>query len=140
MTEFVNLRLIVIMKKKPTENFVYDIESLAYDIYKYFGKQIDNFTGILKPFHPINKLVEHHLNISFLYPLLVDIPLKTNTKLNQQEKHMVERALDFLKENDTKYFYSLYLLPENVCTPNDFDTITRLIKKGIFRPYKKLEE
>jgi len=140
MTEFVNLRLIVIMKHKPSENFGYDIESLAYDIYKYFGKQIDKFTGILKPFHPINKLVEHHLNVSFLYPLSVDLSLKSKTKLGQDEKKMVKRALDFLKENNSNYFYSLYLLPENMCTPNDFDIITRLIKKGIFRPFQKLEE
>ncbi len=140
MTEFVNLRLIVIMKQKPSENFGYDIESLAYDIYKYFGKQIDKFTGILKPFRSINKLVEHHLNVSFLYPLSVDLSLKYKTKLGQDEKNMVKRALDFLKENNSNYFYSLYLLPENKCTPNDFDTITRLIKKGIFRPFQKPEE
>ena len=140
MTEFVNLRVIVILKQKPSENFVYDIESLAYDIYKYFGKQIDKFTGILKPFHPINKLVEHHLNVSFLYPLSVDLSLKSKTKLVQDEKNMIEKARNFLKENDSKYFYSLYLLPENMCSPNDFDTITRLIEKGVFRPFHKPEE
>ncbi|MBY9020184.1 MAG: hypothetical protein KGD67_03930 [Candidatus Lokiarchaeota archaeon] len=140
MTDFVNLRLIVIMKQKPSENFVYDIESLAYDIYKYFGKQIDKFTGILKPFHSMNKLVEHHLNVSFLYPLSVDLSLKTKMKFSQDEKNMYERAIDFLKENNSNYFYTLYLLPENVCTPKDFDTITRLIKKGVFRPFQKSEE
>jgi hypothetical protein len=140
MTEFVNLRLIVILKHKPSENFIYDIESLAYDIYKYFGKQIDKFTGILKPFHPIHKLVEHHMHVSFLYPLSIDLSLKTKSKLSQDEKHMVERASKFLKENDAKYFYSLYLLPENACTPSDFETINRLIKKEVFRPYMKLEE
>ena len=140
MTEFVNLRLIVIMKQKPSENFIYNIESLAYDIYKYFGKHIDKFNGMLKPFQAINKLIEYHLNVSFLYPLSVELSLKSKMKLSQDEKNMVERALDFLKENDSKYFYSLYLLPENMSTPNDFDTITRLIEKGVFRTFHKPEE
>lgn len=140
MTEFVNLRLIVIMKQKPSENFIYDIDSLSYDIFKYFGKEIDKFTGILKPFQAINRLVEHHLNTSFLYPLSVNLSLKSKMKLSQNEKSMVEKALNFLAETNSKYFYSLYLLPENTCSPNDFDTITRLIKNGIFQPYQKTEE
>jgi len=140
MTEFVNLRLIVIMKQKPSENFIYDIDSLSYDIFKYFGKEIDKFTGILKPFHAINRLVEHHLNTTFLYPLSVNLSPKSKMKLSQNEKSMVEKALNFLAETNSKYFYSLYLLPENTCSPDDFDTISRLIKNGIFQPYQKIED
>ncbi|MFW9951806.1 MAG: hypothetical protein ACFFKA_16945 [Candidatus Thorarchaeota archaeon] len=140
MTEFVNLRLIVIMKQKPSENFIYDIDSLSYDIFKYFGKEIDKFTGILKPFQAINRLVEHHLKTSFLYPLSVNLSSKYKMKLSQNEKSMVDKALNYLRETNSKYFYSLYLLPENACSPDDFDTITRLIKNGIFQPYQKIEE
>ena len=39
-----------------------------------------------------------------------------------------------MKENDFDYFYSLYLLPDNACSPKDYETILNLIEKGIFKP------
>jgi hypothetical protein len=46
---------------------------------------------------------------------------------------MVDRALKFMKESRFDYFYSLYLMPENVCTPKDYKTILDLMSKGIFQ-------
>ena len=45
MTEFVNLRLILIMKQHPSSNFLFSLEDLAYDLYKYYGEHIDQFNG-----------------------------------------------------------------------------------------------
>jgi len=132
MVEFVNLRIIIIMKENPSKNFLYSIESLAYDIYKNYGKLIDQFSGNLQPFRGIKDIVEKHLNITLLYPLQIVIPKKA--ELNQNEKEMIKRALDFMKQNKFNYFYTIYLLPENVCTPKDYEAILSLIKKGIFRP------
>jgi hypothetical protein len=132
MTEFVNLKLIIIMGKNPSKNFLYSIESLAYYIYKYYGKLIDNFNGVLAPFQGISKLVEKILNVSFISPL--EISLNKNIKLNQDEKEMVNRASKFMQENNFDYFYSLYLLPDNACSPKDYETILKLIEKGIFKP------
>ncbi len=132
MVEFVNLRIIIIMKENPSKNFLYSIESLAYDIYKNYGNLIDQFDGNLKPFRGIKNLVEKHMNITLLYPLKIVIPKKAD--LNQNEKEMIKRALDFMKQHKFNYFYAIYLLPENVCTPKDYEAILSLIKKGIFRP------
>lgn len=135
MTEFVNLKLIIIMGKNPSENFLYSIENLAYYIYKYYGKLFDNFNNVLKPFQGIGKLVEKILHISFISPLTIQI--YKNVKLTLNEKDMVDKALKIMRENDEKYFYSLYLLPENQCSPKDYKTILKLIEKGIFRPTEK---
>ncbi|MFX1496894.1 MAG: hypothetical protein ACFFBH_05180 [Promethearchaeota archaeon] len=135
MTEFINLRLIVIMKSNPTKNFLYSIESLAYHIYKYYGKLIDDFQGNLKPFRSIQKLIDSDLNVSFRYPLRVSI--SKNFKLNQSEKDMIKKATTFMKDNDFTYFYAIYLLPENECGPKDYETLLSLIKKGVFVPVKK---
>ncbi|MFX1597246.1 MAG: hypothetical protein ACFFBK_14405, partial [Promethearchaeota archaeon] len=132
MTEFVNLRLIIIMDKNPSKNFYYSVESLGYYIYKYFGELLEKFQGNLKPFRSIEKLVEKTLNVSFIYPL--QIKVNKNLKLSQREKEMVKKASTFMKENNFDYFYSLYLLPDNVCSPKDYGTILNLIEKGVFQP------
>ena len=137
MTEFINLRLIVIMKSNPSKNFLYAIESLAYHIYKYYGKIIDKFEGNLKPFRSIQKLIDSDLNLSIRYPLVLS--MSKNIKLTQDEKEMVKKASKFMKENNFNYFYAVYLLPDNVCGPKDYETILSLIKKGIFQPNKELK-
>ena len=108
------------------------MEDLAYDIYKHYGEEIEKFTGILKPFHDMNVLIEKHLNTSFLYPIkIVENP---KIKLNMSEKEMISKARTFMKENNFNYFYSLYLMPENTSTPKNYQTIFNLIEKGIFQP------
>jgi hypothetical protein len=131
MTEFVNLRLIIIMKESPSKNFLYTIESLAYDIYHYYGKLLDEFQGNLVEFQGIRNLLEEHLEISFLYPLTINYSLKM--KLTQLERDMIKNASDYMRDNHLNHFYSIYLLPENACTPKDFEAIRQLIKKRIFK-------
>jgi hypothetical protein len=83
----------------------------------------------------MNELIEKHLNVSFLYRLkIVENP---KIKLSKSEKEMVAKARTFMKENKFDYFYSLYLLPENACTPKDYQSIFDLIEKGIFQPTEK---
>ncbi|MFX0075710.1 MAG: hypothetical protein ACFE96_09720 [Candidatus Hermodarchaeota archaeon] len=134
-TDFVNLKLIVTLKETPSSNFKFIMEDLAYDIYKNYGEEIDKFTGILKPFHNMGELIEKHLNIRFLYPL--EIVEKPKIKLNASEKAMVSKARNFMEESNFSYFYSLYLMPANTCTPKDYEVIFSLIEKGVFRPTKK---
>ena len=110
------------------------MESLAYYIYKYYGSLIDKFDGGLKPFQGIGKLVEKFLNVSFISPL--KITMNKNLKLSQDEKDMVNKASKFMREHDFDYFYSLYLLPDNTCSPKDYETILKLIEKDIFHPFK----
>jgi hypothetical protein len=110
------------------------MEDLAYDIYKHYGNEIERFTGILHPFHNMNELIEKHLNTSFLYPLI--IVENPKIKLSASEREMVGKARTFMKENNFKHFYSLYLMPANTCTPKDYEIIFSLIEKGIFQPKK----
>jgi len=83
----------------------------------------------------MSELIEKHLNVSFLYPLtIVEIP---KIKLTISEKEMVNKARIFMRENNFKHFYSLYLLLENACTPKGYQTIFDLIEKGVFKPDKE---
>lgn len=134
MTEFVNIRVILNMKQIPSIDFHYAVESLAYDIFKNYGKAIDEFHGNIKDFKDIKSIVEKHLNVSFIYPLKVE--LSEDVKLNVSEREMVDKALNFMKKYKTDHFYSLYLLPENECSPKDAETVLNLIQKGVFKPPK----
>jgi hypothetical protein len=138
MTEFVNLKLIIIMGINPSQNFLYSVESLAYYIYKYYGKLLDSFDGGLKQFLGISKLTEKILNVSFIAPL--KITMNKNVKLSLNEKEMVNKASTFMREQDFDYFHSIYLLPENNCSPKDYEIILKLIQKGIFTPIEKPQE
>ena len=118
-TEFINLKLIITLTEHPSAKFKFIMEDLAYDIYKFYGQEIDNFTGILKPFQNMAGLIEKHLNTSFLYRLkILENP---KIKLSKSEKDMVEKARTFMKENNFKHFYSLYSKSENSFTPKDRD-------------------
>ena len=132
MAEFVNLRLIVIMKESPSKNFLYAVESLAYDIYRDFGNAFDKFNGVLVEFKGIKKLLEEHLKISLLYPLKINYTYKI--KLNPEEKEMMQRAISYLHDSDDNYFHVRKLFSNNVCSPKDYETILHLIEKGIFTP------
>ena len=45
-----------------------------------------------------------------------------------------------MKETKFSHFYAVYLLPENNCSPDDYEVIMGLIKKGVFQPIKKQED
>ncbi|MFX1304415.1 MAG: hypothetical protein ACFE9X_13750 [Promethearchaeota archaeon] len=134
MTEFVNLRLILIMKEHPSPNFLYSLEDLSYDIYKYYGKFIDEFTGDIKPFKPIEKLLKHHLNTSLTYPLqIARIEKLESIKIKPSEKSFINRAISSMKRNNIDYFYLNSLLPEKSCTPKDIEIIINLMNNNIIQ-------
>ncbi|MEJ2248631.1 MAG: hypothetical protein P8Y97_03105 [Candidatus Lokiarchaeota archaeon] len=135
MAEFVNSQLIVIMKSAPSESFLYSIYDLGLEIYEKFGKDIDKFVGILAPFKHIDELIEKHLNVSLAYPLKINFMKKA--KLNNKELDILKRARKFMEDHNFEYFYSIFLLPENACDPEDYEIILQLINKGIFLPIKE---
>jgi hypothetical protein len=53
MTEFVNLRLILLMRESPSRTFLFSLEDLAYDIFKNYGDKVDSFDGDINPFKGI---------------------------------------------------------------------------------------
>jgi len=134
MTEFVNLRLILIMKEHPSPNFLYSLEDLAYDLYKYYGKFIDDFTGDIKPFKPIEKLLKHHLNTTLTYPLkLANIEKLESVRVSLSEKNFINRAITSMKKNNRDYFLLTSLLPEKACTPKDIEIIVNMLDNNIFQ-------
>ncbi len=134
MTEFVNLRLILIMKEHPSSVFLYSLEDLTYDLYKYYGKLVEEFNGDIKPFKTIEKLLKHHLNTTITYPIiLTKIDNLDKVKISQTERLYVNKAISFMKSNNSEHFFLSSLLPGKECSPKDIEIIINLIEKNIFQ-------
>ena len=134
MSEFVNIRIILIMKERPSRFFLYSIEELAYDIYKNYGNLIDTFNGDVKPFHSIEALLKQHLNISFVYPLrIAQIEKLEKIRITQSERLYINKAVSLMKTKNMNHFYIKSLLPGKECSPKDVETILNLIEKKIFQ-------
>ena len=134
MTEFVNLRLILIMKEHPSSVFLYSLEDLTYDLYKYYGKLVEEFSGDIKPFKSIEKLLKHHLNTTITYPIiLTKIDKLEKVKLSQTERAFVNKAISFMKSNNSEHFFLNSLLPGKECSPKDIEIIINLIEKNVFQ-------
>ncbi|MDX1797611.1 MAG: hypothetical protein R3255_03085 [Candidatus Lokiarchaeia archaeon] len=132
MTEFVNIRLILIMKAAPSSNFLYSLEDLAYDVYKYFGELIDTFNGDIKPFRSIEKLLKQHLNTTLTYPTkLTELANSDKIRINPSGREMISKARSIMKKRNSDTFYLSSLLLEKECSPKDLETVLNLIDKKI---------
>ncbi|GAH55204.1 unnamed protein product, partial [marine sediment metagenome] len=105
MSEFVNIRLILIMKERPSRFFLYSIEELTYDLYKNYGTMIDSFNGDVKKFQPIENLLKDHLNVSFIYPLrIIAIEKLDKMRITQNERFYINKAVSWMKTNNQDHF------------------------------------
>ena len=134
MTEFVNLRIILLMTEHPSRFFLYSLEELAYDIYKIYGESIDNFDGDVHPFKGIENLLKQHLNASFVYPVrLAKIEKLEKIRIAQNDRLFINKAVSLMKMNNQDHFLIKSILPGKECNPKDIDVILNLIDKGIFQ-------
>jgi len=134
MSDFKNFRIINIMKENPSREFFEALVPLSYDIEKYYGKSLKDFSGEISQFEGIKDLIEIHLQISLIYPL--SIVIDENTKLNLTEKTLVNKASKIMKQKSINYFFVSNLLSEDIFNVKTGETILKLINKGIFRPIK----
>ena len=133
MSEFVNLRLILLMKESPSKNFLFSLEDLAYDIYKNFGKDIDSFNGDVNPFRGIEELLKQHLNISFISPLkIAKIEKLQKVRIHQSERLLINQAVTLMKTQNQDHFFIRNLISRKECSPKVIESILNLIDKKIF--------
>jgi hypothetical protein len=134
MSEFVNVRLILIMKERPSRFFLYSLEELAYDIYKNYGAMIDSFDGNVEPFQSIETLLKRHLEAIFIYPLrIAQIDKLEKVRISQNERNYINKAVSLMKTKNMNHFYVRSLLTEKECSPKDVETILDLMAKKVFQ-------
>jgi hypothetical protein len=134
MSEFVNVRLILIMKERPSRFFLYSIEELTYDIYKIYGSMIESFNGDVKKYQSIEDLLKQHLNAAFIYPLkIAQIEKLEKLRITQNERLYINKAVSWMKTNKKDYFLIKSILPGKECSPKDVEIIIKLMEKKIFQ-------
>lgn len=132
MSDFKNTRLIFLMEEKPSKDFLDSINVLLYDIEEKYGILLEDFNGDLTEFYGIKDLLEQRLHTSLIYPLKV---ITQNRRIKSDEKTMINRALEIMKEKNTDYFFVSFLLAKKKgFQVRDAETILKLINKKIFQP------
>jgi len=135
MSDFKNSRLILLMDENPSQNFLDSITNLLNDIEEKFGILLKDFHGDVTPFKGIKDLLEQHLYSSLIYPLKLE---PQNIRIKPEEKAMINRALEIMKEKDTDYFFVSFLLAKKKgFQVKDAETILNLIRRKIFHPQYK---
>jgi hypothetical protein len=130
ITDFVNLRLILITRKSPSKYLIYSIEQFAYDIYKNYGNLIDSFNGETVPFTGIEDLLRQHFNPFFLYPVkLPEIDKIRKVRLTQNEMKFVNKAVDLMKAKNQDYFYIRDLMSEKEFTQSEKEIIKAIYER-----------
>ena len=132
MAEFKNFRLILIMKELPTEPFYESISALSLEIEEKYGTFLKSFNGDVEPFKNMEELIKKHLGTAFLYPLKVVMTDKT--KISTHEKSIINKALNLMKINKTKYCFTTQLIQDKGYNSKDIETIFSLIDRKIFQP------
>jgi len=133
MSEFVNLRLILLMQESPTRNFLFSLEDLAYDVYKNYGERIDSFNGDVNPFVGIKELLKQHLNVSFISPLkIAKIEKLSKIRISQSQRLLINNVVNRIKTGNLDPFFIRDIISGKECNPKDIENILDLMDKKIF--------
>jgi len=138
MNEFRHFRLILLMGENPSDDLIESLNDLALDIDETYGELIRDFDGKLDKFMGIGKLIEHHLNVSFLFPLKVISPKAT--KLTTAERSVFNKAKQIMKQNNLDYIFTSFLKDDQTYEPKRIKAIFGLIDKGVFQPLRLDEQ
>ena len=132
MSEFKDVRLLVVMKDKPSKHFQESIDKLSVEIEEQYGDEVRDELAQKKSFYGIHKLIKKHLHTSFVLPL--QIKQKKDVKLSTDEKDLVKKAKHIMKKRNQDHFFSSFLLSEEKLNVDQIELIFDLLEKGVFEP------
>lgn len=134
MSEYKNIRIVLIMKENPSPDFLKSVDSLTHELNENFGKYLDDFDGDISVFRDVSKMMRDKLLISLVYPL--NLGKTAKIRINSYEKSIIERAKLILKERKSDHFYvSNFFTKKKKFQIKDAEVILHLIQKNIFIPY-----
>ncbi len=130
------VRVALILDGIPSDKLEENHEAFTSKFEQRFRKQLDPFTGDVKPFVATEGIIERYFNISLMYPLQLGKHWEF-TKLAKLEKALVEVAEEMQKERKFFFFSTLlsYGLAGRKATRDQIiSTILELKRRGIIVP------
>jgi len=130
------VRVALILDGIPSDKLEENHEAFTSKFEQRFRKQLDPFTGDVKPFVATNSIIESYFNLSLMYPLQLGKHWEF-VKFNKLENALVEVAVEMQKERKFFFFSSLlsYGLAGRKATRDQIiSTILNLKRRGIIVP------
>ena len=123
---------ILVMEMKPTNEFLLAIDNLVEEIDNKYGDKIENFQGDTSAFDGIMDLIERDIEVNLLHPYQFNSNL--NHTFNQEEKNVLYKAYNIMKQNRHNYFYLFSILSKTNIDLKTAEIILKFIRLNIFIP------
>ncbi|MBD3213613.1 MAG: hypothetical protein GF311_13475 [Candidatus Lokiarchaeota archaeon] len=132
MSDYKNIRTIVILNGEPSKDFLDITASLSYEIESTFEDELEKFKGDRTRFKGLEEIINSYLNIEFILPL--KISATSTTELTNSQLWILEKAQNIIKKNQLRFFFVSFLFPNQEFNYKIAETISQLIDKQIFIP------
>jgi hypothetical protein len=136
MVEVNTFNFILIMAKKPSNEFLLSIDNLVEEIDYRYGDKIENFRGDICAFDGIMDLIEKSIDVNLLYPYCFNLDMKY--EFTSEEKDLLQKAYTVMEEEGHNYFYLSSLLSKRDFEIQTAEDILKLIKHSIFVPLENI--
>ncbi len=135
MADYRDIRTTLIFNEEPSDDFFDLVTSFSYEIESNYKKELKNFMGDRRKFKDIEKIIDKHLNITFILPL--DIYETEGMEYKKDQEDIINQIKQIKKKNKISYFFSSFLMENQNFDLKTAKIITKLIKNRILRPIEK---
>ncbi|MHA2392591.1 MAG: hypothetical protein ACXAEX_11665 [Promethearchaeota archaeon] len=133
MMEVNSFSFILVMGMKPSNEFLLAIDNLVEEIDYKYGDKIMDFQGDVSAFDGIMDLVEKDIEVNLLYPYKFNSNLNYN--FNPEEKNILYKTYDIMKQNGHDYFYLFSILSKTNMDLKTAEIILKFIRLNVFIPF-----
>ena len=134
MADYRSLRITLIFNGEPSKDFFELITSLSYEIEGKYLEELETFMGDRRKFIDVEKIIDKHLNTSFILPF--DIYETESDEYNKSQDEIIKKIKNIKKINKLNFVFSSFLMKNQNFDLQTAEIITNLIIKGILRPIK----
>ncbi|MHA2185410.1 MAG: hypothetical protein ACXAAI_10460 [Promethearchaeota archaeon] len=135
LVELSCFNFILIMGTKPSNEFLLAVDNLVEEIDYRYGELIEGYQGDITKFDGIIEIIEKYLDVNLLYPFNFNANL--NYTFTPEEKEVLYKAYDVMKQTNQNYFYLSQILSETKFDLKIAEIILKFISQDIFIPNRE---
>ena len=135
LVELSCFNFILIMGAKPSNEFLLAVDNLIEEIDYRYGHLIEGYQGDITKFDGIIEIIEKYLGVNLLFPFNFNANL--NHTFTPEEKDVLYKAYDAMKQTNENYFYLSQILNETNFDLKTAEIILKFISQDIFTPHRE---